>query len=240
MPAKYAILISFLIFLLPTSLVAEQPVIIPGEIPANVLGGRAAQMAITVKGAPAGSVLSLTVPEGFKAEPSSVTIPARQGEYLWTPKLTPPSRNTVLEKGRIWIELTLQEAGKPIQLLDRRSLLFDYHPGVDLRSFILLGLLGIAIGYLVRLFIKILSEVPTPSPSPVAGEQSPGPLTRFVQRHYYSVDFSVTLVIGFLALVTMIADGRPPQNASWWYSALAVGVGLGLLTNSELVVKIRR
>ena len=44
-PAKYAKWIASLIFLLPTSLVADQPAISPGEVPANVLAGRPAQMA---------------------------------------------------------------------------------------------------------------------------------------------------------------------------------------------------
>jgi len=50
----------------------------------------------------------------------------------------------------------------------------------------------------------------------------------------------VTAAIGFLALVALVQDGQPPQNATYWYTALAVGVGLGLLTNSELLTKLPR
>jgi hypothetical protein len=66
-----------------------------------------------------------------------------------------------------------------------------------------------------------------------------GPITGFVMRHYYTVDGTVTLVLGILALLGLSAHGRPPESTAWWGAALTLGVGLGLLTNSELITKVR-
>lgn len=66
-----------------------------------------------------------------------------------------------------------------------------------------------------------------------------GPITRFVKDHYCQVDFAVTVALGAAALIALIKDGHPPESASAWYSALILGLGLGALTNSELITKQR-
>jgi len=118
----------------------------------------------------------------------------------------------------------------------------NYIPEVPLAAYFGFGLVGIFLGYWLRLFVKILSSTTPPQPAPIAAGNppaNPGPFTSFVMKHYYAVDLSVTIAIGFLILVSLIKDGNPPDNALAWYSAVAMGVGLGLLTNSELITKLR-
>ena len=105
-------------------------------------------------------------------------------------------------------------------------------------TYLILGGLGIATGYSLRLLVKVLSAVPAPQPAlgPADGE---GPITSFVIGHYYAVDFIVTLVLGFLALFALMQGARPPQVASAWPHAITLGASLGLLTNSELITRLR-
>lgn len=50
----------------------------------------------------------------------------------------------------------------------------------------------------------------------------------------------MTLLIGLFVLLYLLKDGHVPDSAAYWYGALVTGVGLGLLTNSELIVKLPR
>ncbi len=61
---------------------------------------------------------------------------------------------------------------------------------------------------------------------------------KFVLEHYYWVDFAVTLTVGFLALAALMKNGRPPASAEYWPEAIVLGVGLGLLTNSDLLTRV--
>jgi 4-amino-4-deoxy-L-arabinose transferase-like glycosyltransferase len=63
--------------------------------------------------------------------------------------------------------------------------------------------------------------------------ESVGPITRFVQKNYYLVDCSVTLVVGLLSLTLLIKNNHAPDSGFYWYTAFGAGIGLGLLTNSD-------
>lgn len=115
----------------------------------------------------------------------------------------------------------------------------EYTPTISLGRYLLVGLAGVLIGYAIRLLVKVLSTVPPPALAPTPAG-SAGPVTTFVTRHYYAVDCAVTLTLGLLVLIFFIKDGHPPDAGIQWYGALGIGVGLGLLTNSELVTKLPR
>lgn len=87
------------------------------------------------------------------------------------------------------------------------------------------------------MLVEILKTVPAPSADPPEG--TVGPITRFVQQYHYLVDFGVTLAMGFIVMVALLTDGRPPEAGRMWPGALATGVGLGLLANSELITRIK-
>lgn len=56
---------------------------------------------------------------------------------------------------------------------------------------------------------------------------------------YYLVDLALTLAIAFLALVALSREGHAPDAASTWQGAMILGFGLGLLTPSDLLGKVK-
>jgi hypothetical protein len=113
-------------------------------------------------------------------------------------------------------------------------------PEQSLAAYLGLGALGILVGYLLRVLMKVLSTTTAPAPDPTADPPPVlGPIGRFVASHYYQVDCLVTLVLGLAALLFLVKDGHLPDNGVVWYGALLMGLALGLLTNSELITKLR-
>lgn len=121
----------------------------------------------------------------------------------------------------------------------------EYAPQLATTTYLVLGCVGIFLGYGLRFLVKALSEA-----GPVAAAQAlramqlsappvTEPIKAFVLRHYVLVDLTVTLLIGLLVLVSMMQQGRPPQGGAFWHSSLVLGTGLGFLTNSDLLLKIR-
>jgi len=115
----------------------------------------------------------------------------------------------------------------------------EYESGIALSFYFAIGSLGIALGYLVRIVIDTLGSLPKPPAMALPDAPTPGPLGRFISVHYYLVDFMVSLLLGFAALVALVKEGHPPETGSAWYSALVLGLGLGLFTNSDLITRLR-
>lgn len=190
-----------------------------------------------------GDLLSISVnPPTIRASPSSWTLPKTGHKVSRNFVLEPPAGKRLTGEIEIGAELTRPSQNGPGESLAGATYRFVYRQGIPLSSYFMWGILGIVIGYFLRLFLKVLSEVTPEAPAPVANQSAGkvGWITRLVKRHYYLVDCAVTAAIGFLVLVALVQDGQPPQNATYWYTALAMGVGLGLLTNSELLTKIPR
>jgi hypothetical protein len=120
-----------------------------------------------------------------------------------------------------------------------------YGAGLSLMYYFILGILGIAIGYSARLVVDSLNALPKPVlPAAAAagvggGAPDLGWVSTFIKTHYYLMDFLVTLILGFLALVALVKDNHAPDSGLYWYSALGLGFGIGLLTNSDLVTRLR-
>ena len=96
-----------------------------------------------------------------------------------------------------------------------------------------------------RLVVDSLNALPKPVlPAAAAagvggGAPDLGWVSTFIKTHYYLMDFLVTLILGFLALVALVKDNHAPDSGLYWYSALGLGFGIGLLTNSDLVTRLR-
>ncbi|HSS98017.1 MAG TPA: hypothetical protein VLK33_13345 [Terriglobales bacterium] len=117
---------------------------------------------------------------------------------------------------------------------------FSFNRRLQIWSYLLLGLIGFAIGYFIRLMTSVLKKIPAPAPAPVApGADQDGPITVFVKAHYYMVDFAVSIVLAFAVLLYLLKDGHPPDSATAWYGALLTGIGLGFLTNNDLLARIK-
>ena len=140
------------------------------------------------------------------------------------------------------ITVTLSQPNDPAKrkILASKLLKFSYAPEISLYLFFVFATLGLIVGYWVRLIVKVLGAITPPPAAPEPAVPVPGPITRFVQAHYYLVDFLVTVALAFIVLATLVQNGRPPQAGSTWYGALASGVGIGLFTNSELLTRLRK
>lgn len=137
------------------------------------------------------------------------------------------------------VQLTRDSSGVTAVLASGTTTL-TLRPEQSLTAYLGLGALGIVLGYLLRVLIKVLSTTTPPAPEPRRGtEPVLGPIGRFVAAHYYQVDCAVTLLLGLAALLVLVKEGHLPENGAAWYGALLLGLGLGLLTNSELITKLR-
>ena len=207
----------------------------------------------------AGARLTLTVPPGLRVEavggdstqPGSpagggrdsgrieTVIPSFSGHYTVSYLLTGAADDVARGQYPLNVRLTHDSAGVTTVLASGATII-TMSPEQRLRCYLFFGALGIAVGYVLRLLIRVLSTTPAPSPAPPqAPATALGPITTYVNAHYYQVDFIVTLVLGLAAMLFLIKDGHLPADGVSWYGAGLLGLALGLLTNSELVTKLR-
>jgi hypothetical protein len=227
----------------PAAVVNAEPAIPAVQmklIPKGVYGDAPSQLLVTTKGAPlAGLKLSLRATHGFRVNPPEVQWSTTDTHSsfvviadVYSGSAASPSSGTVIA--------TVSRIDSGAQrVITNEFLDFDYQPVLPVCLYLVIGAAGVAIGYLLRLAIRALSETQPPQTAALAAQPSPAGLRAFVLKHYYWLDFGVTLVLALLVLMSLMKDGHPPSNAPYWYSALGIGVGLGLLTNSDLLTKVK-
>jgi uncharacterized membrane protein len=177
--------------------------------------------------------------QGSSPNTARVSLGAVQGRVTKVFMLDPPSRSIPRGKYRLLASVAATPPNAAEEtVLAQSEFDVDYVPAISLIPYLGLGLVGIVAGYLLRLLVKVLASI-TP-PVPFTKNTGDGPITRFVKKYYYLVDCLVTLVLGLFVLLYLIKDGHVPDSAAYWYGALVTGVGLGLLTNSELITKLPR
>lgn len=151
-------------------------------------------------------------------------------------------------------------AGRDRAPLGQGHYLFSYTPHLQLLDFYLLGLLGVLLGWASKLVVKAHAGKTPPavvaglflSPREAAANaqaMASGRGTFHVSRFaswlagsaaaYYLVDVALTLLIAFLVLVALSREGHAPDAASTWQGAMLLGFGLGLLTPSDLLGRVR-
>ncbi len=213
-------------------------------IPQGLLDGRKTQLYITVEsvGELKGAVLEITSPTSFIVDDPKISLPAFNRSIICSTGIAVGKKDLLSDEYAFTVTLTVSDGTNGRKTLATKLVKFKYAAEVGLWTFFLLGAIGLVLGYWIRLIVKVLAGVTPPSPAPErSGDgQQDGPITTFVKKHYYSVDFFVTALIAFLLLATLCQGGRPPQSGATWYGALATGVGLGLFTNSELLTKLKR
>lgn len=181
-------------------------------------------------------------PPGFEISPSTLTFEPQSGKSIVFAKVK-LQRNAPSGESSILAHATVKPSGSGTSLALDQVITFVYIRRLPLRFYFLLGLVGFVLGYILRLFTGVLKTVPAPSPAPPnpegGGGSQDGPITAFVKKHYYSVDFLVCLVLALAVLLYLIRDGHPPDSAATWYGAVLTGLGLGFLTNNDLIGRIR-
>jgi hypothetical protein len=184
--------------------------------------------------------LLVSPPPGFTVSPSTVQLGSAAGTKVRQFVVQTPHTYVPAANWSFLILLTDKNGD-----LASSSYPFQYGSGICLTVYFLLGVLGIGIGYIARLVVDTLNALPKPvlktAPTITQGQvvPTPGKITGFIKDHYYSMDFLVTLVLGFLALVALVKDNHAPDTGLYWYSALGLGFGIGLLTNSDLITRLR-
>jgi hypothetical protein len=221
---------------------AQQPSVSLELIPNSVFDSRQVQLYITVESSQEldDAILEIRTSTDFKAEPSTIQLPSIARSTI--PNVTITPSNSIIPSGDQAITVTLSQSKDPAKrkVLVSKLLKFPYTPEISLRLFFIFATLGLVVGYWVRLIVKVLGAVTPPPAAPEPPAPAQGPITQFVQAHYYLVDFSVTVALAFIVLATLVQNGRPPQAGATWYGALASGVGIGLFTNSELLTRLRK
>lgn len=241
MKAKLGILVGLLVSAALPAL-AQQPSLSLELIPNSVFGHRQAQLYVTIDSSQEldDAVLDIATSTDFKAEPSAIPLRAVTHSVVENVTITPV--NPMLGFGDQGITVTLSQPSDPgkRKIVASKLLKFSYAPEISLCVFFVFATLGLILGYWVRIIVKVLAAITPPSPQPESETAKLGPITKFVQGHYYLVDFLVTVALAFIVLATLVQNGRPPQSGSTWYGALAVGVGIGVFTNSDLLTRIRK
>jgi len=182
--------------------------------------------------------LVITAPPCVSSNSSSLTLPVFSHKLIRTAVITGEKCEASGQKMPIIVEL--RESGASPQVLASQSFTFTYATELALATYLLLGCVGITIGYWLRLLVNTLATTkPTAAGAVQAADvEPPEGLKNFVKRHLLLTDFLVTLLLGILALLYLSHSGRPPDAAAQWPGALTLGGSLGVLTNSELFTRL--
>jgi hypothetical protein len=179
-------------------------------------------------------------PLGFRAEPRTITITGAAPGVQIVRRITLTPSDTFQKKGSKTVLVDLLATGPNGALptgVSTQSKTFTYtNPRLDVVQYLWIGGFGIILGYIARFLINLLKTIP--APAPFVDATAAGRITTFVQKHYYWVDGGITLALGLLILIGFIRNELPPDAAAYWYGALILGVGVGALTNSELLTRL--
>lgn len=183
--------------------------------------------------------IQFVAPPGFAIEPAGLVFDPQAGKRVVAVTVrrtadVPSSDYSILAHA------TAQPSNAGAPLVIDQVVTFTYTKRLQVRFYFALGLAGFILGYLLRIVTGVLKNVTPPAPlQAVNGGGGDGPVTVFVKNHYYVVDFLTSLVLAFIVLLYLMREGHPPDSASAWYGALLTGIGLGFLTNNDLLARIK-
>jgi hypothetical protein len=177
-------------------------------------------------------------PPGFVAEPASLRF-RQQGKSISAVTVR-RSGDVLTGEYSLLAHATAQplNAGSSVLSMDQ-VVAFTYTNRLPASFYFLLGLAGFVLGYVIRTFTTVLRKIPAPSRAPEPDVPQDGPVTAFTKRHYYLVDFVVSIALAFVVLLYLMKEGHPPDSAAAWYGALLTGIGLGFLTNNDLLARVK-
>jgi hypothetical protein len=189
--------------------------------------------------------IQFVAPPGFAIEPARLGFDPQPGKRIVAVTVrrttdVPTSDYSILARA------TVQPSTTGSLFAIDQIVTFTYTNRLQIKFYFVLGLIGFILGYLLRIVTGVLKKIPPPAPLQAAGGggggndgSEDGPVTTFVKKHYYVVDFLVSLVLAFIVLLYLMREGHPPDSASAWYGALLTGIGLGFLTNNDLLARIK-
>ncbi len=247
--ALRVVFILALLLTLSCEALGQQATVTLELMPEAFLDHHQAQLYITIESPQDlnNAVLQISPSPDFTAQPSMISLPSVTRNIIEHVTISLRDPRLLSGEQALAVTLTIPDGSGNRKVLVSKLLKFSYTPEIPLWVFFVFAVVGLIVGYWARLFVKLLGSTTPPSPAPpqetqASGPQQgqPGPLTRFVQKHYYLVDFCVTVILAFILLASLTTGGRPPQSGTTWYGALATGLGIGVFTNSELLTRLRR
>lgn len=209
---------------------AERPQLVNQESMTLVLSLKSASFG--------GGNVNITVPSECTATPKTVAVLPFTDLYE-TAKITVTCSNS--EGTKTARAQLVRTTPSPDTVAASGSVSFEYVHRISVGLYLLLGCAGIFVGYLLRIVMQVQRDI-GPSPIPLVDNEepnAPGPITIFVKAHYYLVDLAVAETLGLLSMVLLLKSGHVPDTSTHWYEALVLGVGLGLLANTDLVLRVR-
>lgn len=204
--------------------------------------------------------LVVRVPTGFTARPQdSATAAGTDTLVIAMGALTTETARTVMIDGdaarlrrgkyKCLVDLVAADSTGTLRTIASQEIPMTAALQIPLSAYVGLGALGILIGRLLNWFVIALRERRVEiarlqakmQDDEAAAAPPPGFIKRLVTAHYYEVDLLVMLALGLAVLVAFVgADGVLPEKGSTWYGALLLGFGLGFLTDTDLLTRIKQ
>lgn len=202
-------------------------------------------------------------PAGFAATPRNIAFGgSEKGEPRGEIRLAPNGATGAGDRS-LQVNVVRLADGKE-KPLPSSFFTFSFTPVLEQQSYLLYGMLGVLFGYAVRVAKKQLESTQPPphvqaaqnaqaardsafvakAAAQAAGVAAPSTVVpTAVQmayfKYWYAVDAFVTAIVGFIALLVLMRNGLPPANANFWFNGITIGFALGLLTNTELITKVK-
>ena len=220
----------------------DNPTLNLDMVPANLANQQPGELIMTIESdAQLSNVsLAITVPPCISSNPPSVTLPVFSRKVVRTAVIIGHECESSGQKMPIIVEL--KQGGASPQVLASQTLTFTYAKELTLLVYLILGCVGVIVGYWLRLLVKTLAVVSATAEDSkklsAAEVRPPEELKKFVFRYPVLTDFLVTLLLGILAMLYLAHSGKPPDAAIQWPGAVTLGASLGVLTNSELFTRL--
>jgi hypothetical protein len=213
---------------------AVQTPIVTLQLAPPIVSRRPSQLIVTISTAAAiaPSQLTFRLPDGFRS--------------------IPPSPINLGQAGTIFKAFDIEATGSPVggekyvvaelssdsaAVLTSQRFTFYYSPQITFDQYVVLSMIGAALGYLIRSLVEIRRGIQPPGMPAQFPARFTGTWSTFVGRHYRLVDGVVTLTLSLLAIVACGGFSAAPEFASSSAAALGFGIALGLLTNSGLITR---
>ena len=205
--------------------------------PTDVTTIKPGQLLIAVSGtAPLGKLsLIVKAPTGVTVTPARLEVDSTST----TARVSATVQGKAAAEGHLIVTAERLAGASQIQIADD-TVALKISPEVTVAGYLAWGLAGGILGYGLRIIVKALQSITPPNPAPLASDPPEGKITAFVRRHFYWVDCAVTIVIVAVLLLSLVLDGRAPASYRAWYSIFPYGVGLGLLANSDLILRFKK
>ena len=196
LPGRRPVLLTALLaagLALPTAAQNASPLRITLQAsPAKLVGAEPAQLLVTIEpqGALQNAVLKIAPPPGFQVDRNNLAMASLSGKLTQLFTVRRKEGQEPKGGGLLLVSLEVPQAGrKEPQQVAAESLKLDYAPEISVRAYILLGILGVGLGYGLRLLLKVLQSIPpeaVPAPAPIPPGQlpplQPGPITSDLEQ----------------------------------------------------------